>query len=204
MNLECLGSSGDDITSTSHIMILRHATIQRRTFAVLQRHRDAHSHLPRVASPEIWRSIVPKFLRRRRSDDETSTHQSESQPGIGLVVLGLVAGSFAINIISLRREIVNFTRETEARLALLREVIGSVKRGEDVDVKRLLGTGDPQAEAEWEKVVEELGSYDSRAAKRRRDGIADKRRVTPWGSTKEDEAASDSKDEERDTPKFMM
>lgn len=35
-----------------------------------------------------------------------------------------------------------------------------MKDGEDVDVKRLLGTGDEKAEKEWEEVMQELESTD--------------------------------------------
>ena len=38
----------------------------------------------------------------------------------------------------------------------MRDAIERVQRGEDVDVKRLLGTGDPTAEQEWEEVLKEL------------------------------------------------
>ena len=54
----------------------------------------------------------------------------------------------------------NFSRKTDAKLALLREVVEKVKNGEEVDVKRALGTGDPEAEKEWEEVVKELESTD--------------------------------------------
>ena len=55
----------------------------------------------------------------------------------------------------------NFSRKTDAKLALLREVVHKVKNGEDVDVKKALGTGDPQQEAEWEEVMKELESTDT-------------------------------------------
>ena len=54
----------------------------------------------------------------------------------------------------------NFSRKTDAKLALLRDVVEKVKNGKEVDVKRALGTGDPEAEKEWEEVVKELESTD--------------------------------------------
>ena len=63
-------------------------------------------------------------------------------------------------MIALRNEMLNFSRKTDAKLALLREVIQKVKNGEEVDVKRALGTGDPQSEAEWEEVMKELEETD--------------------------------------------
>ena len=49
----------------------------------------------------------------------------------------------------------NFSRKTDAKLSLLREIVQRVKNGENVDVKKALGTGDPQQEAEWEEVMKE-------------------------------------------------
>ena len=63
-------------------------------------------------------------------------------------------------MITLRNDMLNFTRETQAKLALLREVVQRVKDGEEVDVMKALGTGDPKAEAEWEEVVRELETTD--------------------------------------------
>lgn len=53
-----------------------------------------------------------------------------------------------------------FSRKTDAKLELLREVVQRVKDGEEVDVKRLLGTGDAESEREWEEVMKELESTD--------------------------------------------
>jgi septum formation inhibitor MinC len=54
----------------------------------------------------------------------------------------------------------NFTRQTNAKLELLREVVEKVRNGEDVDVKQALGTGDPHHEKEWEQVMRELEETD--------------------------------------------
>lgn len=43
-----------------------------------------------------------------------------------------------------------FSRETEAKLTLLRDVVKRVQAGEDVDVEGILGTGDKVKEREWE------------------------------------------------------
>ena len=55
-----------------------------------------------------------------------------------------------MNLISLKNEFAAFSRKTDAKIGLLKEVIERVKRGEQVDVKGLLGTGDAEKEAEWE------------------------------------------------------
>lgn len=54
-------------------------------------------------------------------------------------------------MISLRNDRLAFTRRTDAKIALLRETIQRVKSGEDVDVEKVLGTGNPEKEKEWEE-----------------------------------------------------
>lgn len=62
----------------------------------------------------------------------------------------------------------NFSRKTDAKLSLLREVVQRVKNGETVDVKGLLGTGNPKDEAEWEEVMRELEETDMVAEGKRK------------------------------------
>ena len=45
----------------------------------------------------------------------------------------------------------SYTRSTDAKIGLLREIIEKVKRGEQVDVEKILGTGDVEKEREWEE-----------------------------------------------------
>ena len=130
------------------------------------------------------------------------------------IVLGIVMGSNAINLLALRNEMLNFTRRTEARLALLREVIGKVKAGEEVDVKRALGTGDPKAEAEWEEVVRELETTDMLWEGRKKRGARRKEKQEQVDVRERERAASREgyakaatpaileKDQQR--PKFLM
>ena len=111
----------------------------------------------------------------------------------------------------------NFSRKTDAKLSLLREVVQKVKNGEEVDVKRMLGTGDPKHEAEWEEVVKELESTDMLwEGKKKRDARraekAEQRRLKDEekmeardreGSPQvQESAAAESANERR--PKFLM
>lgn len=52
-------------------------------------------------------------------------------------------------MISLRNDFTAFSRRADARIGLLKELIQRVQDGEDVDVERLLGTGNPDKEKEW-------------------------------------------------------
>lgn len=63
----------------------------------------------------------------------------------------LLIGSNAMQMIALQSEFTTFSRRADAKIGLLKEVIGRVQKGEDVDVKGLLGTGDPEQEKEWEQ-----------------------------------------------------
>jgi hypothetical protein len=109
-------------------------------------------------------------------------------------------------MIALRNEMLNFSRKTDAKLALLREVVQRVKNGEDVDVSRALGTGDPKSEAEWEEIVKELESTDMllEGRKKREAKKAANAAAREGGqSTALDEKDGADKTNER-RPKFMM
>ena len=60
-------------------------------------------------------------------------------------------GSQAIRMIALKNDYAAFTRSTDAKITLLREVIERVKNGEKVDVEKLLGTGNEAKEREWDE-----------------------------------------------------
>jgi hypothetical protein len=135
----------------------------RRPFSSSIRHASAPTSVPRVAS--VWQSVIPKAF--RKPDDPVSVAEREKaqamkskdwNPATFFIVIALLIGSNAIQMIALRNERVGFTRKTEAKIALLRETIERVHRGEDVDVERVLGTGDPEKEKEWDQVMQELES----------------------------------------------
>lgn len=56
-----------------------------------------------------------------------------------------------MQMIALKNEFTTFSRRADAKIGLLKEVIERVQKGEEVDVKGLLGTGDPEQEKEWEQ-----------------------------------------------------
>ena len=106
----------------------------------------------------------------------------------------------------------NFSRKTEAKLSLLREVVQRVKNGEEVDVRGLLGTGDAKSEAEWEEVMKELEETDTVAEGRRKkeekrqerarlreEAESERQQAKDAGS-----AQSDSGEKGAGRPKFMM
>lgn len=108
------------------------------------------SSLPKVARPSMWNSMIPKFLRKDGFKTATSTSK-EWNPASYFILIFLLIGSQAIRLIALQTEVKNYTRKADAKIALLREVIERVQKGEDVDVERMLGTGDEVKEREWEE-----------------------------------------------------
>ena len=176
------------------------------------------SRLPRIANPSLWSSLIPKSFRRSRSPEETAeraaakaTKSKEWNPYTIFIILAILVGSNAINIIALRNEMLNFSRKTDAKLELLREVVQRVKSGEDVDVKRLLGTGDEVAEKEWEEVMREVESTDMLwEGKKKREAkqaakAEERRRREERAAAKEAEGslgATQTVNERR--PKFLM
>ena len=72
-------------------------------------------------------------------------------PATFYIVIFLLIGSNAIQLIALRKDFTNYSRQADAKIGLLKEVIQRVQAGEEVDVERLLGSGDEKQEREWEE-----------------------------------------------------
>ncbi|KAE8391536.1 hypothetical protein BDV23DRAFT_68927 [Aspergillus alliaceus] len=121
------------------------------------------SRVPRFAQASLWASMVPKFLRNRTSK-ETKAESSKSKewnPASFYIIIFILIGSQAIRMIALKNEYSAYTRTTDSKIRLLREVIERVKKGEKVDVERLLGTGDQGKEREWDEILREIEEEDS-------------------------------------------
>lgn len=72
-----------------------------------------------------------------------------ANPASGVIVLGMLTGNAAIHIIRIKRDMALHSRQVDQKIELLKEVIRRVQNGEDVDVEKMLGTGDPKMEEEW-------------------------------------------------------
>jgi hypothetical protein len=57
----------------------------------------------------------------------------------------------SIQMISLKKDFATFMRQSDVRIGLLREVVEKLQKGEEVDVEKVLGTGDPEKELAWEE-----------------------------------------------------
>ena len=101
--------------------------------------------LPHSRFMSIPRSMIPKPLKTRSEQPR----RKEWNPATPYIILGLLVGSQAIQILWLKQERTHNLRRAEAKIGVLREVIERVQRGEDVSVEAALGTGDAADEREW-------------------------------------------------------
>ncbi|KKA28807.1 hypothetical protein TD95_002873 [Thielaviopsis punctulata] len=120
-------------------------------------------HLPMIAQKSLWMSIVPKFLQqknRQRKDKPKNSFVASltTNPATFFIVMFILIGSMSINLLGMRNEFKKFTRRTDTRIELLKEVIGRLQAGEKFDVDRALGAGDEVQEKEWEDMVNQLAS----------------------------------------------
>ena len=107
--------------------------------------------MPTVAQPSFWTSLIPKPFRKSSQGAEKKPKSREWNPATFYIIIFLLIGSNAIQMIALRRDFATFMRQSDVRIGLLREVVEKIQKGEKVDVERVLGTGDPQKEKDWEE-----------------------------------------------------
>lgn len=115
------------------------------------------SSVPRIAQGSVWTSMIPRFIRDRKARD---TRKSEEwNPATFYIIIFILIGSQAIRMLLLKNDWKAYSRSTDAKIGLLREVIEKVKKGEQVDVEKLLGTGDVGKEREWEEGMFNIHFY---------------------------------------------
>lgn len=51
----------------------------------------------------------------------------------------------------MKRDYAEFERKADTKIALLKEVLEALGRGEEVDVEKVLGAGDEKEEKAWEE-----------------------------------------------------
>ncbi|EDU50278.1 hypothetical protein PtrV1_11975 [Pyrenophora tritici-repentis] len=128
--------------------------LQARTFAMMASPL-AHSRfisIPRIVQPSFWASMIPKPLRSRPENPRPK----EWNPATPYIILGLLVGSQAIQILWLKQERSKQESKSRSKIAILERVIDRVRQGEDVPVEEMLGTGNAIEEGEWAQVLKEL------------------------------------------------
>lgn len=96
--------------------------------------------------------MIPKFLRKSESppSPEQLRRSKEWNPATYFIVMFLFIGSNSINMIAVKKDLRDFSRKTDVRIELLKDIIERVRRKEDVDIEDLLGSGNEDKEQEWE------------------------------------------------------
>jgi Family of unknown function (DUF5321) len=116
--------------------------------------------VPRIAQASVWNSIIPRALRHRQDTASEPKHKRAHNPANYFIWIYILIGSQAIRILQLQNEFNTFMRRAELKIGKLREVIEALKRGEEIDVERTLGTGDETQEREWEEALKEIENED--------------------------------------------
>ncbi|KAF1934314.1 uncharacterized protein M421DRAFT_118172 [Didymella exigua CBS 183.55] len=136
---------------------------------------------PTILRPSFWAAMIPRPLKERSS----APRARESNPATPFIVLALLVGSQAIQMLWLKQERAHALRKAEAKIGLLREVIERVQNGENVDVEKLLGTGDESQEREWHEVLREVKEEEALfQSKKRRKAL--KQEAAEQGAGKEE------------------
>ncbi|CAK7220304.1 hypothetical protein SBRCBS47491_004142 [Sporothrix bragantina] len=142
-----------------------YAPIPAARTAFFALHQRSYSSLPTITQSSFWKQLIPKPLRRNKDGSlpvANAVHNAraakEWNPATFYIFIFLFIGSMSIQMIALKKDFETFMRQSDVKIGLLREVIERVQRGEKVDVERVLGTGDPAKEAEWDSVLKELES----------------------------------------------
>ncbi|KAM3520140.1 hypothetical protein NHJ13051_007051 [Beauveria bassiana] len=114
--------------------------------------------LPSVTDKGFWKSLIPKPLRRENRTRRRRGWWSRGEwnPATYFIVMFLFVGSMSIQMIALRNQTTRYMRQASVRLQRLREVVERIQNGEDVDVEKMLGTGEPQREADWEEALQAI------------------------------------------------
>ena len=120
-------------------------------FPYCQTYAISTANLPRVAQPSMWVSLIPKAFRSPRNPYAQAKPQrsKEWNPATFFIWIYLIIGSNAINLLALKNEYSTFSRKADTKIRLLRDVLDRLQRGENVDVEKVLGTGDKEQEQEW-------------------------------------------------------
>lgn len=153
--------------------------------------------------------MIPKPLRRGAPADPNAPKPVKSKdwnPATFFIVIFLLIGSMSIQMISLRKNFAAFERQSDVRIGLLKEVVEKLQRGEDFDVEKALGTGDPEKEADWEAVLKEIERDDiTRNQKKQQDRVkqSDTASVKKFTATQENESAQAAPKSRSSTASFF-
>ncbi|KTW27626.1 hypothetical protein T552_02068 [Pneumocystis carinii B80] len=93
---------------------------------------------------------------------ETKLMKRFFSSNIIFIVLLIILGSQANNILFIKQEFNEFEAEIDAKISHLRDIIDRIQKGENLDISKELGTGVDEKEKEWFKVIEQVINQDER------------------------------------------
>ncbi|KAJ5698313.1 hypothetical protein N7462_000318 [Penicillium macrosclerotiorum] len=134
-------------------------TIGRQCRVPSSRSYATSDRLPKIADTSVWTAMIPRFIRQGKS--RKPGEKKEWNPATFYIVMFTLIGSQAIRMLTLKNGYASYSRSADAKIELLKEVIERVKKGEKVDVEKLLGTGDEAQEKEWEEVLKQIEQEDA-------------------------------------------
>ncbi|EXJ57027.1 hypothetical protein A1O7_07371 [Cladophialophora yegresii CBS 114405] len=149
----------------------------RRRWVQRHQHSASESRLPRLAQPGFWDLIIPKSLRSHFTRWGSAVPEKPTNPATFFIWIYILIGSQAIRIMGLKNEFMAYSRKADVKIQQLREVVEKLQRGEEVDVEKILGTGDETQEREWEEALEELQREDRVWQENREKSREDKERL---------------------------
>ncbi|KAI5789196.1 hypothetical protein FPQ18DRAFT_342088 [Pyronema domesticum] len=110
--------------------------------------------LPRILQPSAY------FKSSGITGAQGAKEKKGWNPATFFIWIFLLIGSQAIQQLKLKRDYAEFERKADTKIALLKEVLEALGRGEEVDVEKVLGAGDEKEEKAWEEVIKELEEDD--------------------------------------------
>ncbi|KAF7554830.1 hypothetical protein G7046_g6697 [Stylonectria norvegica] len=113
-----------------------------------------------VVDRGFWKSLVPKPL-RKENRELRAKKSKQWNPATFFIAIFLLIGSMSIQMITLRNSFEKYMRQSEIKIGKLREVVEKIQNGEQVDVEKALGTGDPKREADWEEMLKQIERDDA-------------------------------------------
>lgn len=129
---------------------------------------------------------------KSKSQDK-SLRKKDWNPATFFIWIFLLIGSQSIQLIATRHDFADYSRRTQTKIAVLREVVERLKKGEEVDVKAMLGTGKREEEKEWEEILKEIEEED-KAFHRRKEEAGEGRGVAEEELVKKEEEEAVEKD----------
>jgi hypothetical protein len=142
--------------------------------------------------------VIPKGLRDKWNPFSRPATKKPANPATYFIWIYILIGSQAIRIMGIQTEYTTFMRKADLKLRRLREVVEKIQKGEEVDVEKVLGTGDETQEQEWEEAMKELEEEDRVWARNKQKSLEEEERSAR--ETQDASPVNESVDKTNSTP----